>query len=837
MKSFFSRIRRGLTFALGLTLVLGLQACGDDDPVTPDDPAITGLAANTPELSTLVTALTEAGLLGALEADGPFTVFAPVNSAFDALGSGTVDNLLDPANSDALTDLLTYHVVPGEFEAADLSEGLQLTTLAGGVITIGTTGGVTADGANVITADVPASNGVVHLIDGVLTRGLDAVQRATVTPDLSTLAAAVDAAGLVATLQGDGPFTIFAPVNSGFENVSLDALLDPANEALLTKILTNHVIAGAEVAAGDLVDGQTVQTVEGSTLEIDLDGGPTVNGIDIVTTDIRVGNGIVHLIDDVIVDHLNVVERAIATPDLSTLTAAVVAADLTTALQADGPFTVFAPVDAAFEALGEGTLDNLLDPANVGALTSLLTYHVVPGEFGSSDLSDGQLLTSLEGGEIAVGTSGGVTVDGQSVIVADIPVANGVVHLVDGVLTEGLDAVERATVTPDLATLAAAVGAADLVTTLQGDGPFTIFAPVNAGFDALELDALLDPANQGLLQKILTNHVIAGVEVAEADLVDGQMVGTVEGSMLEIDLDGGATVNGIDIIATDIRVGNGIVHLIDEVIVDHLNIVERAIATPQTQTLVDAVVAGDLAGTLSGAGPFTVFAPTNEAFAALPSDVLGRLLDPANQAILQKLLTYHVIPAAVREADLVDDTDVGTVEGTTVRIDLDGGATVNGANIVATDVETENGVIHLIDEVLIGSLDIVDQAVLYGFDTLVGAVQSAGLESTLRGDNMGAGFTVFAPTNDAFAAIAPLPTDAGVLSNILTYHVLPLTAESSGLSDGQVVATVQGGDVTIRIAGDGTISIEGATNTVTVTVVDVPAKNGVIHVIDAVLLP
>jgi len=146
----------------------------------------------------------------------------------------------------------------------------------------------------------------------------------------------------------------------------------------------------------------------------------------------------------------------------------------------------------------------------------------------------------------------------------------------------------------------------------------------------------------------------------------------------------------------------------------------------------------------------------------------------------------------VREADLVDDADVATVEGTTVRIDLDGGATVNGANIVATDVETENGVIHLIDEVLIGSLDLVDQAVLYGFDSLVGAVQTAGLEATLRGDNMGAGYTVFAPTNEAFADIAPLPTDVNVLSDILLYHVLPLTAESSGLSDGQVVATAQG---------------------------------------------
>jgi len=834
MNSFLHRVRRAVAPVLVLTLALGLQACDDDDDdpiVLPDDPNIAELVSDRDDLTTLVAALQQAGLVDELSGGGPFTVFAPTNAGFDDLGAGTVSALLESGNMDQLTNLLTYHVVPGEFTAEDLSTPQTLQTLGGSEIEIGSVGGLTFDGESIFAADQVASNGIVHVTFDVLTQGLDAVERASVTPDLSTLTAAVGAAGLTETLKSDGPFTIFAPVNSAFEGLDLERLLDPANQGVLAEILTYHVVPG-EIRAADLTDGARVTTVEGTEVEIDLDTRPMVNGANIIATDIEVGNGVVHLIDDVLLESLDAVERTVATPGLATLGTAVEAAGLTATLQSDGPFTIFAPVDAAFEGLDT---DALLDPANQDLLADLLTYHVIPGEVRAADLVDGASVATVEGGEVTIDLDGGPKVNGANIIATDVEVTNGVVHLIDDVLLESLDAVQRTTVTPGIQTLGAAVEAAGLTATLKGDGPFTIFAPIDDAFGELELDALLDPANQALLAKVLTNHVVPG-RIAAADLVDGQTVASVEGSTLEIDLDGGPKVNGIDIIATDIPVENGIVHLIDATILDHVNVVERAIATPQTQTLVDAVVAGDLAGTLSGAGPFTVFAPTNEAFAAVPDDVLGRLLDPANIGILQKLLTYHVLPGEVREADLVDGASVATVEGSEVEIGLTGGATVNGANIIATDIETENGVIHLIDEVLIQNLDIVDQAVLYGFDSLVGAVETAGLTSTLRTDNGGAGFTVFAPTNDAFAAIAPVPTDPAVLSDILLYHVLPLTAESGGLSDGQVVATVQGQDITVRIDGSA-ISIEGATNTVNVIITDVPAANGVIHVIDAVLLP
>lgn len=286
----------------GLLAAIAVAGC-DDDPVTPEAGTIVEVAVATPQLTTLVTALQTADLTATLEGNGPFTVFAPTNPAFDALPAGTVDALLAAGNADVLTDLLTYHVVAGELTASDLSDGETLTTVEGGTLTVTVDAGVVrVDGAAVTTADVEASNGVVHLVDGVLTGGLDAVQRARVTADLSTLVSLVGEADLGAALTAAGPFTIFAPVNSAFaalDPATVEALLADENQAQLQQILTYHVVPG-RVLAGDLTDGAMVTTLEGGQVTIDLDGGAKVNDAAIVATDILVSNGVVHLIDGVL---------------------------------------------------------------------------------------------------------------------------------------------------------------------------------------------------------------------------------------------------------------------------------------------------------------------------------------------------------------------------------------------------------------------------------------------------------------------------------------------------------------------------------------------------------
>ena len=129
---------------------------------------IVDIAAGNDSFSTLVAAVKAADLVETLKGDGPFTVFAPTNEAFAALPDGTVEDLLKPENKDQLTAVLTYHVVPGKVMSGDLSDGMMAETVQGGEVTIGTEGGVTVDGANVVQADIEASNGVIHVIDGVI---------------------------------------------------------------------------------------------------------------------------------------------------------------------------------------------------------------------------------------------------------------------------------------------------------------------------------------------------------------------------------------------------------------------------------------------------------------------------------------------------------------------------------------------------------------------------------------------------------------------------------------------------------------------------------------------
>ncbi|KRS12620.1 Nex18 symbiotically induced protein [Roseovarius atlanticus] len=129
---------------------------------------IVDTATEAGDFTTLLAAAEAAGLVETLKGDGPFTVFAPTDEAFAALPEGTVDTLLLPENKDQLTSILTYHVVPGKVMSGDLSDGMTAETVQGSEVTIGTEGGVTVNEANVVTADIEASNGVIHVIDGVI---------------------------------------------------------------------------------------------------------------------------------------------------------------------------------------------------------------------------------------------------------------------------------------------------------------------------------------------------------------------------------------------------------------------------------------------------------------------------------------------------------------------------------------------------------------------------------------------------------------------------------------------------------------------------------------------
>ncbi len=276
------------------------------------------------------------------------------------------------------------------------------------------------------------------------------------------------------------------------------------------------------------------------------------------------------------------------------------------------------------------------------------------------------------------------------------------------------------------------------------------------------------------------------------------------------------------------------------------DIVDTAVADGRFTTLVAAVEAGGLVDTLKGEGPFTVFAPTDDAFAALPEGTVESLLLPENKQQLTDILLYHVVSGKVMAADVTGLENAATVLGKDIAIKVDmGNVYINEAKVIITDIETSNGVIHVIDAVLLPPSDeaaesntIVDVAVADGrFTTLVAAVQAAGLVETLSGEGP---FTVFAPTDDAFAALPAgtvenllKPENKQALTDILLYHVVSGKVMAADVVNLTSAPTVLGKDITITVK-DGKVFLN---DTVQVIITDVEASNGVIHVIDAVLLP
>ena len=267
------------------------------------------------------------------------------------------------------------------------------------------------------------------------------------------------------------------------------------------------------------------------------------------------------------------------------------------------------------------------------------------------------------------------------------------------------------------------------------------------------------------------------------------------------------------------------------------NIVETAIDNDDFNTLVDAVVAAGLDTTLSDeTQKFTVFAPTDAAFAALNQTFLNNLINN-DIPTLTKILTYHVLSGEVMSTDLSDGMRAETVQGKYVTISIDGDVMVDNAKVTTADIECSNGVIHVIDAVIVPKSNIVETAIENNdFNTLVNAVVVAGLDTTLSDESEL--FTVFAPTDAAFAALDPdfltnlVNNDTANLTKILTYHVLSGKVMSTDLSDGMTAETVQGSEITITIENSNVFVDEAQ-----VITADVECSNGVIHIIDAVIVP
>jgi uncharacterized surface protein with fasciclin (FAS1) repeats len=253
-------------------------------------------------------------------------------------------------------------------------------------------------------------------------------------------------------------------------------------------------------------------------------------------------------------------------------------------------------------------------------------------------------------------------------------------------------------------TLEIAITTAELETTLSGEGPFTLFAPTDAAFGMFEpgvLDVVL--ANTEVLKQILLHHAVSGTTLA-ADLEDGQTIITLNEDIINVSITGSTVmIDDATVIIADILASNGVVHVIDVVLTpptDELTVMDIIAASQDHTTLETALIQTGLDVILSGDGPFTVFAPTDEAFDNLPDGALEELLE--DNTLLEEVLLYHVHSGELLAADLTNEMAISTVNGADLTSFVDeNGEMINTSNVTVADTETSNGILHIIDQVLI----------------------------------------------------------------------------------------------------------------------------------------
>jgi len=472
-------------------------------------------AQNTGYHDSLYAALSQAGLVGALQADGPFTVFAPTDQAFADAGIDLTTFDTEEENN-TLVDILTYHVVVGNILSTDLTDGMTTNAFNGDELVFDLSNdNVMVNDARVTQQDILASNGVIHVIDKVLMPPADPV--------------------------GDICF-----------NSVTQTLVPGANYEVCSAYM---YVVDFEMAGQTFTGCYNTQTHQFADVSQEICEAYTwIPAIDIPST-------------------------AAATTIHTSLVAALTQADLVTALQADGPFTVFAPTDQAFADAGID-LTALDTEEGKATLVDILKYHVYSGSVASTEVTDGLTVTMLNGDDATFAVSDGVVKVGDATVtLADVTASNGVIHVIDKVLMPPADLVDipsTAAATTIHTSLVAALTQADLVTALQADGPFTVFAPTDQAFaDAgIDLTALDTEEGKATLVDILKYHVYSG-SVASTEVTDGLTVTMLNGDDATFAVsDGVVKVGDATVTLADVTASNGVIHVIDKVLMPPADIPE-----------------------------------------------------------------------------------------------------------------------------------------------------------------------------------------------------------------------------------------------------------------------
>jgi len=406
-----------------------------------------------PQYSTLVTAVTEAGLVDALAGLDRATIFAPTNEAFAKIPEESLTALL--ADTEALTNVLTYHVVAGRRLSSYRLRSGSLEVLNGGSVEITKSYqrsfwwrsvSIEVNDSKVVEANIRATNGIIHGIDTVLDPAFEApksiLEIAAADPDnFSTLASLVESAGLSRALDSDRlELTVFAPTNAAFAKLPAETLEAVQNDRrLLRFILKNHIVRG-RVLSTDLETG-TVGTVARTDLDIVVsEDGITVENANVGPADVIASNGVVHVIDEVLVPEIlpTLVGLIDSRDDLSTFKVALDAAGYTRFLDYASRYwkwTLLAPNNTAFEAVPADALAALLEDRH--ALRGVLNRHIAFGQILSTDLSDGLEAPVVSHDTVTVAINeDGVSFNGAPLVEADLEASNGVIHVIGGIIPE-----------------------------------------------------------------------------------------------------------------------------------------------------------------------------------------------------------------------------------------------------------------------------------------------------------------------------------------------------------------------------------------------------------------
>ncbi|XP_066572759.1 transforming growth factor-beta-induced protein ig-h3 isoform X2 [Amia ocellicauda] len=509
-----------------------------------------------------------------------------------------------------------------------------------------------------------------------------------------------DRAELRPEIEGPGSFTMFAPSNNAWSALPteiLDALVSNVNIELLNAL--HYHMVNRRLTSEDLKHGMAIPSMY-QDFEVHIHHYPngivTVNCARLVKTDQHATNGVVHVVDRVITAITNTVHQTIETDDnLETLRTAVAAAGLTTLLESNGHFTVFAPTNEAFEKIPPETLNRILgDPV---ALKDMLNYHILNSIQCSEAIVAGTPMETLQGTVLEVGCDGSqLTLNGKAIISdKDHLGTNGVIHYIDELLIP--DSAKTLLELGQDSTLTSAMTLfvdAGLNSYLTGSEPLTLLAPQNDAFKDTSLS--VTPA----VRKLLRNHVVKE-QLTSKHLYHGQELETLEGLKLRVFVyRNSLCIENACIAAHDKKGRYGSLFIVDKVLTPPMGTVMDVLkGDSRFSTLVGAIQKAGLTEMMNRRGAYTVFAPTNEAFSAMPQGELNKLM--ANPRQLANVLKYHIGEEILVSGGVGSLSRLKPLQGEKLELSMKNSTVyINKVPVIEADMMATNGVVHAVGSVV-----------------------------------------------------------------------------------------------------------------------------------------